>query len=318
MMCWKGGVYRMKNIDNTEEDILKEFKKSEYYNFLNNEKKCGYYIDRISKLTNPKIKMRARNLFKIVGYNENIERNCANIKKFYESDFYRYLLRRDQDTLIKNVIFQALYIDPDSQIRDNIPVNVFNNNGIVVGKKEIVLSGDAILSAKKIYKYSKVNEAIDWVYEYKKYRNEKYAILKWPRHKVPTINTQRQICFNDKIDYTLFDIKCFYSLKNEMKLKDEKNFRNAVVKTCKMGKALVNADTYIWLSGFPDFKSFIDDQKGLKIFVQENEKNKDYDVVDIESKKGEVLSCNNAKVYTAEWSEDYYKNLKHILEKSIL
>lgn len=277
-----------------EEDILAKFRESEYYSFLYMKNK-GYYIDKIEKAINPRIKKRARNLRGCSGYQGIVDQNCESIKKFYESDFYNFLLKKRYNNFIDRVIFNALYIDPDYRITDSV----------FVDGTEIICSGDAILSAKKIYRYNKRNPR--WIHEYKKYRNEKYVILKWPRHKGVTINTQRQACYNDKIDYALFDIKCFFAVKKD--IKSESIFKIAIIKKCKMWKALLRGDTYKWLCSFTDFKDFID-INNLKIFVKENADYSDYDVIDIEN-DGILKSTTGCAV---KWSKKYYKQLRQIVD----
>lgn len=219
-------------------------------------------------------------------YQEIVDKNCEIISEFYQSDFYKRY-----PNFIYKIIFQALYIDPDSAMKDRV----------FIDGKEILLSGDAVLSAKKIYEHNSGKK--DWINEYKEYRDEKYAILKWPRHKVPTINTQRQACFNDKIDFTLLDIRMFYSLKKE---------KSAVKEKCKMWKALIKEDTYEWLRSFANFKKFID-ENNLTMFVKESVNHSDYDVINIEN--GGILTSTDT--YVPKWSSEYYENLQKILKDNI-
>ncbi|UQS81810.1 hypothetical protein MOO45_06295 [Bombilactobacillus folatiphilus] len=85
----------------------------------------------------------------------------------------------------------------------------------------------------------------------------------WPRHKNSTINTLWYSKYKDRIDYFLFDLKCYF----------------AGQKT-PMESAYITGTTPIWLSQFPDFVN----RMQLQFFV-----NADYEVLDIASGKTQIV-----------------------------
>lgn len=111
------------------------------------------------------------------------------------------------------------------------------------------------------------------------------------------------------IDYTLQDIKQFYIILNTGK----NEIRNEIIQKCKMHKAFLNENTYVWLNSFKNFETFINKNSKLEKFVEYNIKHSEYDVINIET--GKVFDINESGNYSSEWSDAYYNNLKEILDK---
>lgn len=102
-------------------------------------------------------------------------------------------LLKDQSTDITG------YVDPDAGLKEEYTVE----------EENFTLSPDGICGVK--YLRSFCNENVSEAYS-----TIRSKVILWPRHR-KNINQRRYACFRDRIDYTLYDIKIFYS-EGESKL----------------------------------------------------------------------------------------------------
>ncbi|MBR3512752.1 MAG: hypothetical protein IKN74_07365 [Clostridia bacterium] len=98
----------------------------------------------------------------------------------------------------------------------------------------------------------------------------------WPRHK-ESINQKKYSIFNDRIDYTLFDIKCFFEGKN-----------------CRLSKSYTNPDTFFWLNYFKvrgkyNFNKLVEE---MNLSMWCIKKNNNYEIIDL-SDLNKVLNYNH-------------------------
>lgn len=144
-----------------------------------------------------------------------VQRNIKKINDFYDSDYYSGLETAGEKSLIKTII-DVIYVDPDS-CDIHVYENLSQKLNLIVGKcklykdEEIKLSADAVYGWKQLYDLW--NGDVNWLDDYEKIRICTSAYLVWPQHKIPTINTLRYSVFNDRVDYTLFDISKFLIVK---------------------------------------------------------------------------------------------------------
>ena len=135
-------------------------------------------------------------------------------------------------------------------------------------------------------------------------RNPEYAgHLIWPVHTIPTINTQRFQQFNDRVDYTLFDIKKYFEKREELKILE----LSENLKTFKLGDVFLS-NTFIWLNQFEDFKEFIDIMN-LNCWCDKN-----YEVKDISKNDGTTIGSylgDNKTDYPI--TKDYINNMIEII-----
>ena len=175
-----------------------------------------------------------------ITYKEVLEGNIERISKFYQTEYYKYLKDSKLD-LIKKVVTEALYVDPDAKMEITIQVD----------EKDMILSADGIVSVKKLYNLFDGKNGVQWIEEYSIIRNEKYVCLYWPKHR-GGINSCKANVFDDRVDYTLYDIKIFYKIIEEYG-GDEKRIKEEIEKRCKLGTAFIKEKTYGWLRAFNGF-----------------------------------------------------------------
>lgn len=194
-------------------------------------------------------------------FRENIDRVSA----FYNSDYYR-TLKADTPAYIRSVC-KGLMEDPDACDRD-----LYKEKAIQLGIKEFcafrtsikdddtVLGMDCVIGWKKLFDIHK--GSIEWLRDYKEIRSNLNSHILWPRSEKNTINTVRARAFNDRIDYTLYDISLFFDrLKSGERIDD-----------LKLAGAYYNPVTYNWLSKHKCFghlverlhlQCFCSDQMGI-------------------------------------------------------
>ena len=123
----------------------------------------------------------------------------------------------------------------------------------------------------------------------------------WPKHKPPTINTYRYTKYLDRIDYLLFDLKCYF--------KGQENQENL---NTPMKDAYESEETAIWLGQFNrDFKYFIDKMK-LQAFVNDN-----YDVLDISTGQTEIIQGIISLKGISETLNLYMENLLRLNSQNV-
>ena len=123
----------------------------------------------------------------------------------------------------------------------------------------------------------------------------------WPKHKPPTINTYRYTKYLDRIDYLLFDLKCYF--------KGKENQENL---NTPMKDAYESEETAIWLGQFNrDFKYFIDKMK-LQAFVNDN-----YDVLDISTGQTEIIQGIISLKEISETLNLYMENLLRLNSQNV-
>ncbi|MCO6543173.1 MAG: hypothetical protein J6584_04345 [Lactobacillus sp.] len=216
-------------------------------------------------------------------YQENMQR----LRAFYQSDYYQWLSNYDSKFI--KIVREALYNDPDKydvnlykelaakyhlpQKRCNLLDNVSNHS--------IKLSADVVCGSKQLEMLHP--DFKDWILDYENIRSNINLHFLWPQHKVPTINTYRYTIYRDRIDYLLYDLKCYFAGQ-----------------LTPMSKAYQNDNTKIWLQQFDhNFSNFV---KKLRF---ENFVNKKFEVLDIEFGQKQVVRGNlerlqvNAKDKTA-------------------
>lgn len=222
-----------------------------------------------------------------ITYKEVLKANCKRIAEFYNSEHYAELKEKDLD-LLRKVITEDLYVDPDNKIN------------ILCDRTKNILSADGIVSVKKLYDLFCGNEGEKWLKEYACIRSEEYVCLFWPKHK-GNINVCKRNVFDDRVDYTLYDIKRFYEIIKKHG-GDEKRIKEEVEQQCGLGSAFTKEKTYGWLRAFNGFTDFIE-SRGLKKFV-----NLKFEVIDLETNEPIIGYKEGKNAY--EWGMDYYENLK--------
>lgn len=224
-------------------------------------------------------------------YKENIER----IKLFYNSTFFKKLenkypkyirsicesLMEDPDACDKN-----LYINKTNQLKN---LNLICKQTSCIDNN-IILGMDCVIGWKKLFNIYGGN--YQWIEDYKLIRSSLNAHFLWPRNGNNTINTVRHRIFNDRIDFTLYEIKLFY----------ENNFDS---NNLKMKSAFDNIITKEWLKKFNTFKNLCDMMQ-LTIFVDNN-----YDVIDL-SDLNKTIQNYNSNIRLI--NKNYLENLKYILQ----
>ena len=183
-------------------------------------------------------------------------------------------------------LFVASYIDPDG----------YSGEGTKDDKK-IKLTSDALLSIKRIRNQEGFGK--QFVETFKTYR--RHPVIYFPRED-GGINQLRALLLEDRIDHTLLDIKHY--LEGEC--------------DCILKAAYAKPKTKEWLNCYKDnFRAFVVDTGISEVFV--NEQN---EVYDLEKKDGTLLKelkeeyvkprCKN---YLAQWSSNYYSNVKDRIKR---
>ena len=222
-------------------------------------------------------------------YREVLEANCERILAFYDSDYHKELQKENIFDYVKKVVTEALYVDPDNYIPSK-------ND-----RTGCILSADGIISAKKLYDLFDGKSGKRWIEEYRVIRSEERVCLFWPRHR-GGINSCKANVFNDRVDYTLFDIKRFYEILERYKVCGEQEIKKEVKEQCKLGNAFIKLETYNWLCELETFSKFIESCR-LEKFVDS-----EFQVIDLET--NEPIT-DYKKKYA--YDKKYYGNLKRLM-----
>ncbi|MBS7070510.1 MAG: hypothetical protein KH099_09030 [Streptococcus parasanguinis] len=231
---------------------------------------------------------------------EIIKENLRRCDAFYQSDFYQFL-EKNHPNYIPD-LFDRLCKDPDAE--DVYLYQELGDKFQLPARKEhlidevdghmIRLAADIICGRKQIADFHN-NDYEKWRKDYELVRSNLDLHFLWPKHKAPTINTYRYTKYLDRIDYLLFDLKCYFSGQET-----------------PMTLAYQSEETAMWLSQFnKDFKHFIDQMK-LQVFVNEN-----YDVLDISSGQTEIIQAIISRKEIAETLKLYMENLLKLNRQNI-
>ena len=227
-------------------------------------------------------------------YMRTWEENCNRINAFYKSDYYQFL-KAEHPGYIRSVC-NSLMEDPDECDSDLYVkkaqeladlqlsckrTSCVNNDGTVFGM-------DCVIGWKRLFDLHEGN--IQWIDDYAVIRSNLSAHWLWPRCGNNTINIVRARVFNDRADYTLFDIQQYYKAYPD-------------ISSCRMIAAFANPVTNRWLQQFDSFRSFVQNMR-LQMFCTDA-----YDVINL-SNTDEVL-----KSYKKKYEVDivYLQNLKAVL-----
>lgn len=274
----KNGLYGVYDIEKKEEIIKPKYKSLKvigYNRFLVDD---GIIINDSEEKLKTYEEVYQENIIKL----EELKNNCSSIK--CDNDFFMWKSEN--------------YKDPDGYvIRYD---NLYN----------IPCTCDGLISLRRMsYFASRTNYVENILDEYKTLR--KYPIIYFPSEE-GGINQSRADYkkFSDFIDYTLYDIKRFYELlnninKDEITVKEVLDYNETLKQKIVLIEAYTLEKTFTFLTSFSSFKDFIDwefknNDSLIGLFV-----NKNYDVYDIET--GNVIK-DYKKHYT--WNDDYYNNLK--------
>lgn len=173
---------------------------------------------------------------------------------------------------------------------------------------EILFSLDGIIGWKAIIDYlyrenefiNNEEKFIEIYYKIRKYENAGHLL--WPVHESPTINTERYQKFNDRIDYTLFDIKNYFQEKEKTHLKNAYFNKISGEKTAK------------WLNTFNNFEEFIIKMKLERWCVKKDGK---YEVLDLDKDIKKHDNNNIIKEYLCS-DEKYCAKEKYPITKQYI
>jgi hypothetical protein len=219
-------------------------------------------------------------------YEKAVDKITNFVKKFEENN--------EPDYEIRNKLYD-MYInhnlDPDSEFYR------------IHSKGDIKCFADGLVSIRRLCNtYPSVNMIAD---EYAECRRT--PIFFFPSEN-GGINTSRanKYIFNDRIDYTLYDIKNYCM---GMKEKDEDK-ATKIINSCKLKKAYEKSKTKIWFESFGyDFEKIIDWYGVKGIFV-----NGKCEVYDLERSGSAIIQeyKKSCKEYAWECNDNdsYYINLK--------
>ena len=264
---------------NDLDTIKDELTKSKFYKDLQ-----PYFQDSILKALGEELG-RKRQIRNVNSYDERYKKNLEVMKSFYENYIKSQQVMINDET--KWFLLNSIYLDPDSgSVQKNVACG--SNSSF---------SADGIISLRKMYYFCKGD--INKVYsEYETYR--KKPIFHFLQEG-NGINQSRKRAFNDRIDYTLLDIKNFCDGKD------------TIMKFDRMPKT----KEYLTSMGFEGFISDLEKMTEcgiIDVFVREKEKEKDYEIFNIEKNSYSLNSYEEG--YSGRWSEKYYENLKVLVLKS--
>ncbi len=213
--------------------------------------------------------------------------NYDIIKKYlnskYKKDDNEELTEKSSGEFAKylNKIFiNGVYINPDkdkrvleewSRMLNSSDKFEFDKQDLIYKNKDkdIKLSLDGQFDWK--FLYNLYNDNYIWLEKYNEIRQSIYGQLLWPAHKKPTIDSERYKKFNNRLDFTLFDIKNYFHCA--------KKSEEQITEVCKLCPAYLNKKTREWLMSFDSFKDFIDTMR-LNIFVKQVDG--EYQVIDLQ------------------------------------
>lgn len=153
----------------------------------------------------------------------------------------------------------------------------------------IKCTADGLHSMWRISNMEKDVEQIVPVYA--KYR--RVPVFFFPS-EVGGINTTRAKTFGDRIDHTLYDLKMYFT--------DREN--------CLMINSYNRPKTKIWLEGMESFEKLIDWMGVKGIFTDDS-----YNVYDLECMDNSTIKAyRTVQEYQEPWTDAYYENLKARIE----
>ncbi len=247
--------------------LLEDYKNSEFYGKYKNKYYSDCILKEVFRGINKKHRLYMKNKTYSKIYEMNIQIMSDFLSLYYEKAKY-------QDNYMAWLMLYSIYIDPDPK-----GTRIFD---------KILCTADGLLSLKRIFSYK--GPTRDLIEEYKQYRKD--PIFYFPKEQ-NGINQSRASIFGDRIDYTLFDIKQYYKIYENCKMK----FAYNLPKTSK------------WLDMMKNFKNIID-WFGIKgIFTNEK-----YEIYNLEKNDGSIIT-NYLPKYPWEWSDDYYNNIKQKIDE---
>lgn len=222
---------------------------------------------------------------------ENLRR-CDAFYQFLEENSHNYI----------PYLFDHLCEDPDASDRTlyqelsnkfQIPARKDHLIDDIEGRK-IRLASDIICGRKQIVKFHE-NDYKKWREDFELVRSNLNLHFLWPKHKAPTINTYCYTKYLDRIDYLLFDLKCYFRGQE-----------------APMIAAYQGEETEIWLRQFNrGFKYFIDKMK-LNAFVNEN-----YEVLGISKAQSEIIQKIISRKEISDTLNLYMENMLNLNRKGI-
>lgn len=258
---------------------LQHYKESDFYkkygNKKGNEYESRYFSDKILKeVYNKNFRAdRLRGLCK-KEYKDVVQINLEIMTDLFNEFSGKYSVEgRD---LAWEMLF-ATYIDPDLFVTKQL--------------NRIKCTADGLHSINRIYKKHVASEKT--IIDYETYR--KIPIFFFPSEN-NGINQRRYKAFGDRIDHTLFDLKNYFE---EVEKGEKGN-----IEKCRLSSSYKSPRTSKWLKKIGSFKKLIDWYGVKGIFVNDY-----YQVFDIEAGDGTIIT-DYKDVYTEDWSDDYYNNLK--------
>lgn len=279
------------------EFVKEEFKYSKFYEKYKDENK--YYVEWVCKhlfkedIGVTDCKIDGSRTCGSATYSQVVEQNCKVIGDLIELFVKPFC--GEYVKVIKKMVEDkegGIYLDPDKQfdyskIKDE-------------GFGDITFSYDGLISINSILEFNKgiLFDKETFINEYKKCRDTPIFFFPSKKCGKQTINQGRNVHFEDRIDYTLFDIKNYLGGKE-----------------CKMKDIYENGDTKRWLEIVMEnggFKYLVELYGINNIFVKEE--GDDYKIIDIENNDGKTFInkyLDNKNDY--EWKENYYNNLRSMI-----
>jgi len=215
-------------------------------------------------------------------------------KIYKDPDYYDKKLYQNIEVQYKNLDLKYKLVN-----RRNRLIKEYENKKIIFFSLDCVIGWKSILDTYYEEKKFIGNEK-EFIKTYEIIRNpENAGHLLWPVHITPTINTERYHKFNDRVDYTLYDIKNYLDSKPE---KDKFKLKSAYFTI-----------TSLWIDMFKNFDDFIEKMKLKRWCIEENGH---YEVIDLSSEnmtdKIDKYLCDK-EIYDAKKeypiTELYIKNL---------
>ena len=275
-------------------EFCKLFEKSDFYKKYSDNH--PYYTDCIMKYVfgDDSIKRVSKLRKKEIGINSYETMHKWNVKVM--KDFYSLFLNNndvDLETIKKMLGFKrnepGIYLDPDKY---------FSYKDIEEKFKGINFSGDSLISIDRIFK--RLNKFDDeFIKEYDESRKE--LVFFFPQEN-GGINICRKSSFNDRIEYTLFDIKNY--IEN---------------RPSKMFNCYSKGKTKEWLDIIKKqggFKYLVELYKINDVFVKKIEG--EYKIFDIDVNDGKTFieKIPECSYFDKEWAnQKYYENIKSLLKK---
>lgn len=218
-------------------------------------------------------------------------------EKFY---FNYYISHQKAVQIIDSIYQQNKDNATDAQLKDLIyktyKAKQLDPDGKAIRSEfEIRCTADGLCSILKICKFESNAEEIAQIY--KRYRS--IPIFFFPSEN-GGINASRAQTgtFKDRIDYTLFDLKCYLNPKAT-----EEDRRN-----CKLFNAYTRPKTKQWLESMKTFENIIDWYGVKGIFTNNN-----YEIFDIQTGDGSVIT-DYLGMQGWEWNTQYYNNVKEKID----